>query len=130
MDGHFCLSQVSVRHNHQKLVSPITGNEVRRPKVLLKQDGNLRKDSISGQMAEFGVEVLEPVDIGQHHRQLAPRPLRSRRFSGQSFLHKTAVEHSCHGIRSRHLLCGLQLHDQLPSRPQQNQSLLKQIDIQ
>jgi hypothetical protein len=46
VDGNFGLSQVGVRHNHQKLVASITGNEVRRAKILLKQGRNLDKDAI------------------------------------------------------------------------------------
>jgi hypothetical protein len=32
----------------------------------LKKGRNLDQDTISDQMAEFGIEVFEPVDIGQH----------------------------------------------------------------
>jgi hypothetical protein len=57
-------------------------------------------------------------------------PFRLRDLSRQSFFHKTTVEHSCESVGSCFPLCDLQLTDQLASRLQQYQPLLKQIQVE
>ena len=75
----------------QELVTTVTANGVVRPGTLFKALGNRSQDAVAGIMSVRIVDLLEPVQIHKHQRQMPFLPLRHRQSLFQTIHEERAV---------------------------------------
>ena len=63
--------RVGLRHQHRELVAGEAGDDVGRPHPFAQHVGDAPDQVVAGLVAELVVDLLEAVDVDDHHRALA-----------------------------------------------------------
>src|SRR5262249_59736288 len=84
-------SQVGAGKDDQELLASPAAGQIDVAHGLLEELGELAEDGVTGRVAEAVVDVLEPVQVGNHDREWAAETLEASEFRGEDLLALSAI---------------------------------------